>query len=424
MQPLVSCLKSKPSLYIESEFESRDEILIEYNENSNRRRSLVRIRGFFLWACLGFASACMFETENRPLSVRPDFFQYVGDARFSPPGAFSVALEVSREGTAYAAFADSSDSGRAAVMRFSPSSRRWEKIGGGGLSLGPVYMLNMAMDPAGIPYLAFKDEGDSARVTVLRWEPDSLRWVRVGRKGTTPVGTSEFALAMGPTGEIYLGFKDWQFGGRSTVLLYDRAENAWNALGDSGFTDAESNFMTLAVDRAGTPYLGYYDELRTGRASVMRYAGPTQGWIPVGELGFSRSQASRTVIAIDSGGRPYLGYVDGFDGAFKATVQRFASGTWAPLGEESFTSGQPLSLNLSISPKGTPYIAFNNYQQGSALNMLRWDSSAGEWQDVGGASLASAKGRAVALAFGPEGKPWIAFLENDNGRLSVMRLAE
>jgi hypothetical protein len=366
----------------------------------------------------------MFETENRRLTVRPDYFQYVGDSRFSPPGAYSVALEVNSEGTAYAAFTDASDSGRAAVMRYSPSSRRWEKIGGGGLSLGAVYMLDMAMDPAGIPYLAFKDEGDSIRVTVLRWEPDSLRWVRVGRKGPTPADISEFALAMGPAGELYLGYKDWQYEGRSTVLLYDKAGNAWNVVGDSGFTDAESNFMTLAVDRAGTPYLGYYDELRTGRASVMRYAGPSEGWMPVGELGFSRAQARSTIIAIDPGGRPYLGYVDGFENTFKATVRRFASGTWTPLGEECFSTGQPLSLNLAIGPNGAPYVAFDNYDQGGALNMLRWDISAGEWRDVGGSSLASASGRAVALAFGPKGEPWIAYLEKDDGSLSVMRLSE
>lgn len=366
----------------------------------------------------------MFETGDRRVPVGPDSFQYVGEARFSSPGAYAVALEVSAQGIAYAAFTDASDSGRVVVMRHSPSSQGWEKLGGGGLSLGAVYMLDLAMDPAGIPYLAFKDDGDSIRVTVLRWSPDSLRWVRVGGEGTTPVEISEFALAMGPAGEVYLGFKDREHGDRPTVLLFDRAKNAWEVVGDSGFTDAESNFMTLAVDRAGTPYLGYYDELRTGRASVMRYAGPSEGWLPVGELGFSRAQASQTLIAIDSGGRPYLAYIDGFENTFKATVRSFAAGTWTPLGDEGFSTGQALSLNLAINPDGVPYVAFSNHDQGSALNMLRWDSSAGIWQDVGGSSLTSSTGRAVALAFGPKGRPWIAFLEKDDGRLSVMRLPE
>lgn len=381
------------------------------------------LRGLILSACLGLGSACLFETKDVRPSVRLEHFQYVGEARFSPPGGFSVALEVDAEGTAYAAFADASDSGRVAVMRYSPLSRRWERIGGG-LSAGAVYMLDMAMDRSGIPYLAFKDDGDSRRVSVLRWEPDAQRWARVGRKEASPVETSEFALAMGPAGEIYLGFKDWRLEGRSTVLLFDKADDAWNVVGDSGFTDAESNFMTLAVGPAGTPYLGYYDELRTGRASVMHYAGPGEGWKPVGELGFSRAQASNTVIAINPDGSPYLGYVDGFGCGFKTTVRRFSSGIWTPLGEECFSTGQPLSLNLAFSPDGTPHVAFGNYEQGSALNMLRWDDSAKAWRDVGGSSLASASGRAVALAFGPKGEPWIAFLEKDDGRLSVMRLSD
>jgi hypothetical protein len=382
------------------------------------------LRGLLTWACLGLGAACMFETGDTRTSAQADHFQYVGEARFSPPAAFTVSLVVDAEGTAYAAFTDVSDSGRVAVMRYSPSSRRWEKIGGGGLSRGGVYMLDLAMGPAGIPYLAFKDEGDSMRVTVLRWEPDSLRWMRVGRNATTPPETSEFAFAMGPAGELYLAYKDGRHELRSTVLRYDPAGNAWNAVGDSGFTDAEGNFLTMAVDVAGVPYLGYYDELRAGRASAMRYAGLSEGWTQVGELGFSRAKANGTVMAIDSGGMPYLGYIDGFENTFKATVRRFASGTWTPLGDECFSSGQPLSLNLAVSPDGAPHVAFSNYDQGSALNMLRWDDSAQAWQDEGGSSLTSAKGRAVALAFGPKGEPWIAFLDNDDGRLSVMRLSE
>jgi hypothetical protein len=382
------------------------------------------LRGLLAWACLGLGAACVFETRDTRIPTQPDQFQYVGDARFSPPGAFTVSLVVGPEGAAYAAFTDVSDSGKVAVMRYSPSSRRWEKIGGGGLSLGGVYMLDLAMGPAGIPYLAFKDEGDSMRVTVLRWQPDSLRWARVGRNAATPPETSEFALAMGPTGELYLAYKDVQHELRSTVLRYDQAGNAWNAVGDSGFTDAEGNFLTMAVDGAGVPYLGYYDESRTGRASAMRYAGPSGGWMPIGELGFSRDRANGAVIAIDSGGTPYLGYIDGFENGFRATVRKFASGSWTPIGEESFSSGQAVSLNLAINPEGTPYVAFINDDQENALNMLRWDDSAGAWQDVGGSSLASARGRAVALAFGPVGEPWIAFLDNDDGRLSVMRLSE
>lgn len=383
----------------------------------------MRFRGVILSACLGLGSACMFETEGPRPSARPEYFRYVGDPRFSPPGAFSVALAVDAAGTAYAAFTDASDSGRAAVMRYSPASRRWEGIGGG-LSLGAAFMLNLKMDPAGIPYLAFKDQGDSTGVTVLRWQPDSLRWARVGGEGTTPADISEFAFALGPAGEPYLAYKDRQYEDRATVLLHDKAGNAWNVVGDSGFTDAESNFLSLAIDRTGTPYVGYYDELRTGRASVMRYAGPSEGWTVVGELGFSRNRANGTVITMDPGGTPYLGYIDGFENTYKATVRRFVSGTWTPVGEEGFSSGQALSLNLAIGPDGAPYVAFGNHDQERALNMLRWDDSAQAWLDVGGSSLTSVTGRAVALAFGPSGKPWIAFLDDVDGRLSVMRLSE
>ena len=86
---------------------------------------------------------------------------------------------------------------------------------------------------------------------------------------------------------------------------------------------------------------------------------------------------------------------------------------------------RPASLfpEFGHQPRWAPYAAFGNYDQDSVLNMLRWDSSAVEWRDVGGSSLASASGRAVALAFGPKEEPWNAFLEKD-GRLSVMRLSE
>ncbi|MEO7424951.1 MAG: hypothetical protein ABI036_07180 [Fibrobacteria bacterium] len=114
----------------------------------------MKILGVILWVGLG--TACMFESENRRAPTGQERFQYVGEARFSAPGAYSVALVVDSKGTAYTAFTDASDSERVVVMRYSPSSGRWETTGGDGLSLGPVYMLDMAMDKEGIPYLAFK----------------------------------------------------------------------------------------------------------------------------------------------------------------------------------------------------------------------------------------------------------------------------
>jgi hypothetical protein len=366
----------------------------------------------------------MFASNDTGPSAGLEHFQYVGEARFSSPGGYSVALAVNSEGTAFAAYTDASDSGRAMVMRFSPSSQRWEKPAGGGLSLGAAYMLDLAMDPGGIPYLAFSDDGDSARATVLRWEPDSLRWALVGRKGATPAGISQLAIDIGPGGELFLACKDDQHEGRATVLRYSKAGNTWNTVGDSGFTDAEVNYLSLAVDPKGMPYVGYYDENRAGRASVMRYAGQAEGWKPVGQLGFSRARADEAVMAIDSGGTPYLGYADIFEYPFKATVRRFTSGSWVPVGEERFSSGQVLSLALAIGPKAAPYVAFSNYDQASALNVLRWDDPAGAWRDVGASSLATVFGRAVALAFGPSGEPWIAYLEKEGGQLSVMRLSK
>ncbi|MEO7425247.1 MAG: hypothetical protein ABI036_08670 [Fibrobacteria bacterium] len=366
----------------------------------------------------------MFESKDTPPSARAEHFQYVGDADFSTSGSYSVALRVNRDGMAYVAFTDASDSGRAVVMRFSPASRRWEKLDGSGLSVGAVYVFDLALGPDGTPYLAFIDEGDSMRATVKHWEPDSQRWELVGRKEATPIGVSQLALEMDPAGEPVLAYKDERHFGRATVLRYGKAGNEWNTVGDSGFTDAEVNFLSLAIDPAGTPYVGYYDEERTGRGSAMRYVGQAEGWKPAGELGFSPGKANNVVMAIGADGTPYFGYADGFDFTFKATVRRLTAGTWAPVGAESFSSGQVLSLAMAISPKGAPYVAFCNYDQGGALNMLRWDDAAGAWRDVDASNLAVIFGRSVALAFGPSGEPWIAFVKKESGRLSVMRLSE
>ncbi len=352
-------------------------------------------------------------------------FEYVGHAHLSPSEAYSIGLAIGVDGNAFTAYGDRSDSRRPVVMRYSAVTKAWNTLGRGGLSQGPVQTIVLASNPSGTPYVAFNDEADSLRVSVKSWNSVTEHWDSVGQKGISPSGTVQFTLAIGPAGETYLAYKDERHGFQTSVLEFNPYRNTWEVIGDTGFADSEGNYFSLAIDPLGKPHLAYCDESRRGRATVLGYNRATRRWDFIGEPGFS-SSAIGTSMAIDAQGVPYLAFSDATDNAFKATVMRYlpVAGNWSLVGPEGFSPGQANMPSIAIGPQGAPYVAFRDQENSGALGLMRWNEANTKWENIADDGLPKIPIWTPALVFGPEGEPWVAFLESDGNRLSVMRWTE
>lgn len=115
-------------------------------------------------------------------------------------------------------------------------------------------------------------------------------------------------------------------------------------------------------------------------------------------------------IALDSGDQPHVAYHDGLASELKHQFR--VGATWET---RTVAVGETISPSIAVMNNDTPRIAYVHEPSG----MLRYATFDGAWnsEDVVAVSCKS-----LALALGPNGKPFIAYLNDaEGGRLELAR---
>ena len=192
-------------------------------------------------------------------------------------------------------------------------------------------------------------------------------------------------------------------------------------MGAPGFSPAHATFTSIAIDSAGTPYVGFVDQANANKASVMKYNGT--GWVNVGSPGFSPAGLTSphdVHIAIGSGGMPYIAFEDSTHG-YKVTVMRYDGGSWITVGAPGFSGSAVNELSFAIDHAGTPYVAYPDVTglsgMGNGVTVMKYNGSV--WTAVGVVEFTHGSSGFTAgfisLAIDTAGKPYVAY---SNGTLS------
>ncbi len=191
-------------------------------------------------------------------------------------------------------------------------------------------------------------------------------------------------------GTLYVACTDAS--GKDTVMEYVGA--SWQPVGDPDFSSSQTDWVSLFV-YDGTPYLAYRDD-NDLKFTVMNYDG--RAWTPVGTpVGIAASPGYGSTI-YDSfyvyQGIPYLASEDG---SGSVTVMKCAgdSAGWQPVGDainytyaskwvELGMPGYPgvLAPVSLVVYEGTPYVAARN-------TVMKYNGTA--WEPVGSADFLSIK---------------------------------
>jgi CSLREA domain-containing protein len=341
-------------------------------------------------------------------------WETVGAAGFSAGAASYVSLAFDDNGTPYVAYRDAGNSYKVTVMKFDALMGNWVTVGPAGFSVYQVQYTSLSIFN-GTPYVAFMDWSQSNRVTVMVFDGSS--WVTVGPAGFSAGSVSDVSLAFDDNGTPYVAYRDSINGfGKGRVMKFNGS--SWVPVGSPGFSADDAFHISLAIAN-GTPYVAYSDYYNGFNATVMKFNGSS--WVPVGSPGFSASRAYGTSLAFDNG-TPYVAYGDASQGLGKATVMKFNGSSWVPVGSPGFSAGIAHDTSLAID-NGIPYVAYRDAGNNKAT-VMKFDALTGNWVPVGSPGFSAGAVEYTSLALN-NGTPYVAYQDAGNSyKATVMKFAD
>lgn len=305
-------------------------------------------------------------------------WKVVGSKTFSAGKAHDQSIAV-HNGIPYVAYRDEANSNKTTVMKYVDDA--WTVVGTAGFSQGYAAFQSLAFN-GDIPYVAYRDDVNDRKTTVMKFEGGS--WQLVGTAGAVGLSrtaavsyTSEYQSLAFDNGVPYVAYKDWSISGKVSLMKYNGS--SWALVGSGGFSDGSVDYVTLKFNN-GIPYVAYEDADNDSRATVMKYE--NSSWTPVGTAGFSADEAAHLHLLFDDD-VPYVAYSDA-DQSGKTTVMKYTNNSWSVVGSAGFTQSDGQYQTLGVMDDKI-HVAFRDSQQGGKATMMQYNGTS--WSALGTAGF-------------------------------------
>ena len=291
----------------------------------------------------------------------------VGHRGFTAGQVQYTSISIDHNNVPYVAYMDINTLGfRASVMKFMDTG--WVAVGDTGFSQQQASSICMAIDTAGTPFVAYLDDfGCLGLPTVMKYNGTS--WVNVGapRFDTGNVAYISMAIA-GST--PYVAFPDGFDTQKATVMKL--VDTTWMPVGNRGFSAQGIGPISLVMSK-DTPYVAFTDYANSRKATVMKYDG--SNWVTVGIAGFTAGEADYISLAIDNHGNPYVFYEDPTTPHLGATAMKYNGSSWVGVGMSGFTTGlDAVNTMMAIDKNGTPYACYQQFP-GATASVMKFDAT-------------------------------------------------
>jgi len=337
----------------------------------------------------------------------------VGNQGFSSGSASYTSVAVSSVGVPYIAFLDGVSS-KTTVMSYNSGS--WVTIGTSAISTGVGSYIFMALDKNDTPYVAYEDNSKSNKVVVKKYNGSD--WVYVGDTTGISVGTAPYNnLGFNKNNELYLAYEDGGISSKAVVRKYNSGTGNWDTVGSAGFSAGSADFLSLAFDTSGLPYVSYKDGSVGNKLSVMRDS--SNIWVQVGTAGISAGIAQYTSIAVDGNNIPYVAYKDRTYN--KLVVMKYSGSSWSAVGASTgITSGIVTYTYMRIGGHNIPYVAYEDGSVSSKATVLQY--TAGSWSAVGSAGFSGGFVLYTSLAIDKNNNLYVGYQDaSRSSKATVMR---
>ncbi len=252
----------------------------------------------------------------------------------------------------------------------------------------------IATNAFGIPYVAYTETWNSARIRIKKFKDSA--WIDVGIpdyqfKGYYPV------LTISPNDTLYVCYRRTQ---DSTVKVIKFDGTNWNFVGTPYKTSPQLFELSIAVDSNEKPYVGYgVFSLGDSVANIISFDGTN--WTPVGNTSFMH-KTDRISIRTGINNQLYAAYNTGTSASY---VQKWDGTNWDTVGQ-TFT----YIYNMDIAPDGTPFIAYWEFPGTSQIRVAKLVNNV--WIMVGVTQHFGHSDYFDEMAIDEAGVPYIAFSDN------------
>jgi hypothetical protein len=353
-------------------------------------------------------------------------WEVLGSAGFSDGESKYTEIAVAPDGTPYVVYKDNANSEKVTVKKYNTSTG-WVTVGSAGFSAGNIISPCISIDSNNVPYVAYINSS-SAYVTVMKYNSASSAWEPVGSDingiptmvyESTGDGLGSLSLAIAPDNTPYIAFADSSKSNKATVMKLNGS--AWEPVGTVGFSAHEAVYISLAISNDGTPYVAYNDleTIWNYRVTVKKYI--PSDWTDVQSFGIPVT----VKIMTDSAGVPYVGYVygiapDRFPKMVKyKTIEGFTNFRGLPADGLDWTvySSTPFYYSIAIDANDTAYAAFDH---GKAL-VRRFNAVSDAWESVGLEDFSAGNIAYISIAIDKStNTPYVAFQDITTGKATVM----
>jgi len=241
----------------------------------------------------------------------------------------------------------------------------WQQIGS--LSLTSCIPNALALGPTGTLYLAYEDATDEYRITVQAFNG---AWSVLDDAYLLPAGSYDgwkVCLAPADDGSVYLGL---QGHGVDTLSVFQYDGANWGEIGSVLSTGYAHDISIAPTSVPDCIYVLYGDSGAVDGDTLLTYYNGTI-WSDL-STGMTDGESEPGEVALDADGNPIVVYTD-FEIENELNVMRRASGTWSAMGEKGFTYGDVAQMSqIELMADGTPVIAYEAVGHSHYLTVMRY----------------------------------------------------
>jgi hypothetical protein len=342
------------------------------------------------------------------MGAAPQRWSPIGNAGFSSSGAGNIDMVLDSNDFPYVGYRDDGNSGKMTVMKYNGSS--WVSVGSPGISSGYTHYNGIEFDANNTPYACFR-EASTTQVIVKKFNGSS--WVTVGSAGFTPSGAVYVDFKIAPDGTLYVAFATGT-NNKAQVMKFNGT--SWVAVGTVGFSIGQASHFHMTISENNVPYILFKDAQVSYNyaARVMKYNGSS--WVSVGATNglVASGNAYNMNLIIDQDDSLYVAYANPSSSNY-LTIKKYNGTSWNTLGAASNTTEAVTYVDLALDSAGDVYVG---YTLGGQAYVQKFDGT--NWVQVGDSNFTSTSSYSSSLAITSNGRPLVAFSDGgQSGKATV-----